>query len=407
MHLGRARLTQHAHYLPGCRAAHHRVIHDEHALSRHDVRERRQLEPHAHLAQLLRGRDERTGHVAVLDEPRRKRQAQLHGKALRSRRTAIWHACHQVNVCRCLPGKLPSHFVANHVERATVLHGIGTREVDLLEDALGLTHLRQALLAHEPPVRDAQDLAGTHLSHEGRPNDIETTGLARHDPFVLIKPPEDKRSYAQRIAKGVEGVLPYQHHGIPALDHLHGSSNALAQVRGPVREVADEASCHLAVRIRAKGNARLYQLVAQLVEVDERPVMGKGDGHVTDRREVRLGRFPALRACGAVAAVAYGDPALHGLQVLVLEDLRNQAKVLTNEHGLSVADGDARRVLAAMLKRPQGKVSHAGHVTARSPDAKDATLLTKLGGVDIHLPPLAMSPPRRDAVSGRVILTRC
>ena len=135
--------------------------------------------------------------------------------------------------------------------------------------------------------------------------------------------------------------------------------------------------------------------------------MGKGDGHVTDRREVRLGRFPALRACGAVAAVAYGDPALHGLQVLVLEDLRNQAKVLTNEHGLSVADGDARRVLAAMLKRPQGKVGHAGHVTPRSPDAKDATLLTKLGGVDIHLPPLAMSPPRRDAVSSRVILTRC
>src|SRR5260370_16185967 len=54
----------------------------------------------------------------------------------------------------------------------------------------------------------------------------------------------------------------------------------------------------------------------------------------------------------------------HGL----VEDLRYQAHVLEHDDPGAVADGDAGRLLAAMLQRIQAEVGKLGHVLARRPD---------------------------------------
>src|SRR5260370_17380010 len=57
----------------------------------------------------------------------------------------------------------------------------------------------------------------------------------------------------------------------------------------------------------------------------------------------------------------------HGL----VEDLRYQAHVLEHDDPGAVADGDAGRLLAAMLQRIQAEVGKLGHVLARRPDTEN------------------------------------
>src|SRR6185436_18825960 len=88
----------------------------------------------------------------------------------------------------------------------------------------------------------------------------------------------------------------------------------------------------------------------------------------------RLGVLPGSGAARGVAAVADCDMAFHRGQGLLVEDLANQPEVLEHEHLRTVGDGDARRFLAAVLKRVQAVVGEFGDLFARRPDAEYATL---------------------------------
>src|SRR6185436_12929288 len=90
--------------------------------------------------------------------------------------------------------------------------------------------------------------------------------------------------------------------------------------------------------------------------------------------EHRLSVFPGGGSAGGVATVADGDVALHRGQRLLIEDLADQAEVLEHEDLRTVGDGDARRFLAAVLKRVQAVVGEFGDFFARRPDAEYATL---------------------------------
>ncbi len=107
--------------------------------------------------------------------------------------------------------------------------------------------------------------------------------------------------------------------------------------------------------------------------------------------EHRLGVLPGGGAGGGVAAVPDGDVALHRGQGLLVEHLADQAEVLEDQHLRPVGDGDARRLLAAVLQRVQAVIGELGDVFARRPDAEYATLfagvLSVCGPVTIGLLP--------------------
>lgn len=154
-------------------------------------------------------------------------------------------------------------------------------------------------------------------------------------------------------------------------------ADAVTQVAGLLGVVANQLGRNLGVRIGPKRHSQAHQLATKHVRVDQRPVVCQSDDHVVDRGEVRLGGLPAAGARGPIAHVTYGDLPGHGRQVVVREDRAHQAQVLADQHGVPVAHGDARRLLAAVLQRAQGEVSQAGDVTTRSPDTEDAALLVQ------------------------------
>ena len=183
MDLARTGVAKHPHQLHHGGAAHDGVVDDHQALAGDVVLEGVQLHAHAHGAQLLRGLDERTGHVAVLDETLAVAQSQLMGKALCRRHTGVRHADDHIHVGRRLASELTAHVVAAGVHGLAVHDAVRASEVDLLEDALGaLQHGGHALLGHQALGADAQDLARAHVAHVLRTHDVERAGLAGDHP---------------------------------------------------------------------------------------------------------------------------------------------------------------------------------------------------------------------------------
>ena len=69
--------------------------------------------------------------------------------------------------------------------------------------------------------------------------------------------------------------------------------------------------------------------------------------------------------------------ALKRPQLLLVEDLGDEADVAHGHDPAVLADGDARRLLAAVLKRVQGEVREPGDVVLRRIDTEDAALVAR------------------------------
>ncbi len=67
------------------------------------------------------------------------------------------------------------------------------------------------------------------------------------------------------------------------------------------------------------------------------------------------------------------DLALEAAQVLLVEDLGDEAHVAQDGEPARVRDGDARRLLPAVLEREQPEEGHARDVALGSADAEDPT----------------------------------
>ena len=237
---------------------------------------------------------------------------------------------------------------------------------------------RHALHGAKAVVRDADDLAGCDLAHVGGANNVQGAGLGGNDPLALAQLAQNQRTNAVRVAEGVEGVLARKHHGIAALEHAHGVRDARTQAMPTLREVANELGRNFAVGAGTEGYAHLNELGAQRVKVHERAVVGQRDDYVVDHREVRLRGLPPLGTGRSVPAVANSHLARHCGKVCLGEDLRDQAKVLAHQNGAPVSHRNARRLLPAVLQRPQAKVCHAHWVAVGRPHTKNAALIVQL-----------------------------
>src|SRR5207249_3192554 len=92
---------------------------------------------------------------------------------------------------------------------------------------------------------------------------------------------------------------------------------------------------------------------------------------VVDRLRVR----PWVGAGRRVSGVADCDLALEAAQVLLVEDLGDEAHVAQHGEAAAVGDGDARGLLSPVLKGEQPEVRDAGDVTVRGANAEDSAHL--------------------------------
>ena len=114
------------------------------------------------------------------------------------------------------------------------------------------------------------------------------------------------------------------------------------------------------------------QLRAQLVGVREVAVVPERDRAARAVGDDRLRVHPVRRAGRRVAGVPDRRAPREGLQLALVEDLRDEPHVAHGEHAPAVADGDARALLPAVLQRVEREVGEAGDVAAGRVDAEDA-----------------------------------
>ena len=294
------------------------------------------------------GRDEGAAHVAVLREPLAVRKPALVREARGGRDPGVGDAHDEVGVGGRLARERLAHAATRLVHRAVKDLGVGPSEVDELEHAQRELLGRHGLSRLDALGRHLDRLAGRDVAHVHGAHDVEAARLARDDPATPVgQLAEDERTHAVRVAEGVERLLGHEHDRVRAGDELHRLGDAAPDVVALHRERADERRDDLGVGGRAEAQALALEGLAQLVRVHEVAVVGERDDLSADGRQVRLGVLPARGgAGGGVAGVADRDVAGQRVEVALAEHARDQAEVLGDGHGLVIAHGDARALLA-------------------------------------------------------------
>ena len=230
----------------------------------------------------------------------------------------------------------------------------------------------------QPSRIDPHDLAGPDVAHDLGADQVERARLGGDDP-VLADLAECERAEPERIAKGEERVVDQSRDRVRALEPPHRARDRLRQ-RG--RIAGDERRDHLRVRARAEPHAVLHQLRAQLLDVHEVAVVTERDRARAPVVDQRLRVRPAVRAGRRVARVPDRDLARQCVQLLLVEDLRDEAHVAHDGEPAAVGDGDPGRLLAAVLEREQAEVREPRHVSLLRANAEDAThLLVRQTGI--------------------------
>ena len=114
------------------------------------------------------------------------------------------------------------------------------------------------------------------------------------------------------------------------------------------------------------------QHLEQLASVDQVPVVTHRHGAPWPQPERWLGVLPARRAGRRVTAVGDRHLAAQGRQAALVEDLRDEAKVLVDHHLMAVADRQAGQFLAAMLQREEAERGEWRSLLCWRQDADDA-----------------------------------
>ena len=120
---------------------------------------------------------------------------------------------------------------------------------------------------------------------------------------------------------------------------------------------------------RGAGGA---QLLAQRVRVDEVPVVAERDGARAPVLDERLRVRPLRRARGRVARVPDRDLPLQRVQLLLVEDLRDEPEVAERRQPPLLGDRDAGRLLPAVLEREEPEVREPRDVAVGRVHAEDA-----------------------------------
>ncbi len=325
--------------------------------------------------------------------------------ALRGGDARLRHRHHHVGVDRRLARELLTHALARRVHALAVEVGVGTGEVDELEQAELGVGFGEALRVHARRV-DHEHLARLDLAHEVRAHDVERRALARQHPPAL-DPTEHERPEAVRVAHADEVRLVHHHEREPTFElreHVQQRLFEVAAVGARLGvvvvgdELGDERGVGGGVEARrgvGRGEAGEHaELLGELERVGEVAVVPEREAGVADRAVDGLGVAPAARPGGAVAHVADGEVAFERGDAAFVEHLGDQAHVLRHGDGLAVAHRDAGRLLAPVLQGVEAQIGEVGDVLTGGVHAEHAAGVADRGVVHhVILPYTRSSTP--------------
>ena len=173
------------------------------------------------------------------------------------------------------------------------------------------------------------------------------------------------------------------------------------------------------VAVARDGALEHARLLGERLGVDQVAVVAQRE-HVLAHRPVGgLGVAPGRRTGRRVAAVPDREVAHQPRQRAVVEDAGDETLVLDHRELVAIADGHARRLLAAVLQREEAQVGEVGDRLPGGVHGEDAARLLGMVGVDVvdsrrprrvrvaHGPQSAVPDPRRgEPAPNRLVLHR-
>jgi hypothetical protein len=140
----------------------------------------------------------------------------------------------------------------------------------------------------------------------------------------------------------------------------------------PSVAVPDQRCDQLRVGRRLDLDAVGSELGPELAGVDEVAVVAERDRPRPAVVDERLRIRPGARAGRGVAGVADRELAVEPAELLLREDLRDEAELSQDGQPAVLRHGDPRRLLAAVLQRVQAEVRQPRDITAGCPYSEDA-----------------------------------
>ena len=345
MHFLRASFAEHTHEGTLSVTANDGVVNNDEALASNHGLERVQLQTDTELADGLRGLNEGSTHVSVLDQTVTVRNAGLFGVTDSSRNTGFGGGHDQVSFDGVFAGELTAHFYAGFVDATAGDGGVRASEVNVLEDTTGGLSLSEAL-GTQAVLVNGEEFAGLNFTHEGRADNIKCRGFGCDNPAAL-QATEHEGAYTLRIACGVEGVLIHE-----------GEAEGTAQGRQQVECCFFEG---IEVVLRQQGGDEcgvggvtlskltvLGGLAAVLFEDTVVKVSGIGEVTVVRQTEraVRGGTegglcvSPVGCAGGGVSGVADSVVAGHGAEGGFVKDLGDESHIFVHVDAFAVTGCD-------------------------------------------------------------------
>ena len=208
MHFLRASFAEHTHEGTLGVTANDGVVNDDEALTCNHRLERVQLESNTELADSLRGLNEGSTHVGVLDQTVTVGNAGLFGVTNSSRNTGFGSGHDQVSFNSVFAGKLTAHLYAGFVDATAGDGGVRASEVDVLKDAAGGLSFCETL-GTQTVLVNGDEFAGLHFTHVGCADNIKCRGFGCDNPATL-QTTEHEGAYTLRVACSVEGVLVHE-----------------------------------------------------------------------------------------------------------------------------------------------------------------------------------------------------
>ena len=290
--------------------------------------------------------------------------AALLREAHRGRHAGIGHRNNDVGVHWRFERQLPPHRVARLLHGTPENNAVGTREIDVLEDAIRLRLLSRIEARMHPFGPNDDQLARLHFALIGRSNEVEGAGLGgENDAVGCVRrlsrnPPHHQWTKAARVASGKDAVGRQHDQRKCAFDAAQRIGHRVSQ--GLLTGAGDQMHHDFSVAGGLKDGALLLQLGMDFVRV--------GDVAVVRQRNLALVAFhhDGLRveqgriAGGGVARVPDGQRARESREDVAGEEIGDQSHALVKFDPLTVRGGDARRLLAAMLQRVQAQVGELG-----------------------------------------------
>ena len=224
---------------------------------------------------------------------------------------------------------------------------------------------RRSALHHlarlQPALGQGDHLARVHLAHQLGADDVEGAAL-RGDDEAVVEPAQRERPDPVRVAEGDDRVLGHHHGRVGALQPRHHVGDRVLDQLAAVG--GEQGGDDLRVGGAAEVDPALLQLGPELDRVGQVAVVGERHLAAVVAPD-RLRVLPGAAAGGRVAHVADRHVALQRLQLLLVEDLGDQAGVAQGGDVAALAGGDPGRLLAAVLQRVEAEVGEPGDVVAR------------------------------------------